>query len=396
MKGKHMKSRSLTHFVPAVFLTVIFLFLSLLVIQQSLAAPEATIPVAPIWLRTMIDNPGTGQFAAVQHSSLTIDSLDVPHLSYYDTVNGLHGQLKYARRIGGNWVTETVDTSGGAFPSLDLDSSEYPRVSYYLTPPDSIIKYAILTNTGWISEVVSSNVAQGGSGFNTSLALDHQGNPHIVYPDYSLGHDVLWYAYKTGAVWITSTVDAEHGRAPAIALDSLDHAHILYTDRDNDLLRYAEWTGSGWISETIGSSANNGASLSTSPSDLAMDNSDHANVAYFEQPGNVLVFGRKVGGIWITDTIATLSSVGEVELALGKTGEPQIAFTEYGGSQIGHAYRQGLVWKIEYVTSDIGRYISFALDSADVPRVSYTEVFSRRLYSAVKPQSVVYLPIVLK
>ena len=236
---------------------------------------------------------------------------------------------------------------------------------------------------------------QGHYRFNTSLAFDHQGNPHIAYLDYSLGHDVLWYAHKIGAVWITSTVDAEHGRAPVIALDSLDHAHVLYTDRDNNLLRYAEWTGSVWISETIGNSADSGANLSTSPSALVMDNSDHANVAYFEQPGNVLVFGSKVGGIWITNTIATLPSVGEVKLALGKTGEPQIVFTEYGGSQIGYAYRQGGVWTIEYVTSDIARFISLALDSNDVPRISYTEVFSRNLYSAAKPKSVVYLLLCL-
>jgi hypothetical protein len=387
----------LTHCVSTMFLTVIFLIIGLLATQHSQAAPMATtISVGPIWPHTLVDHPGAGQFASIRNSSIVIDALDVPHIGYGNTIDGLYGQLKYAQKIGNDWATETIDAAGGAFPSLALAPSGYPGMSYYVVGPDALIKYAVLTTTGWISEVVMSNVQIGGSGFNTSLAFDKLGNPHIVYPDYSLGHDALWYAHKTGTGWITSTVDAEHGRAPVIDLDSLDHAHILYTDRDNNLLRYAEWTGSLWLTDTLGGSAESAANLSTSPSALVMDQADHAHVAYFEQPGNALVYGSNASGIWITNTITTLPSVGEVKLALGKTGEPQLVFTKYGASQTGYAHRQGAVWTVEYVTADVADSISLALDSEDAPRVSYIDVFSRALYTAAKPRSVLYFPAVLK
>ena len=62
--------------------------------------------------------------------SLQIDSLNVPHVAFYD--GGL-GALKYAERDEKGWHVEVVDDQGkvGLYPSLSLDRNNLPYISYY-------------------------------------------------------------------------------------------------------------------------------------------------------------------------------------------------------------------------------------------------------------------------
>jgi hypothetical protein len=43
------------------------------------------------------------------YTSLVLDGLGAPHISYYDETNG---DLKYAVKSEGNWISEAVDTTG--------------------------------------------------------------------------------------------------------------------------------------------------------------------------------------------------------------------------------------------------------------------------------------------
>lgn len=83
---------------------------------------------------------------------------------------------------------------------------------------------------------------------HTSIALDRDGNPHISYHYYyydrDLGrdHSLLRYARKTGASWLTQTVDSagKVGKHTSIALDSSNYPHISYFDYTSRVLKYAK------------------------------------------------------------------------------------------------------------------------------------------------------------
>jgi hypothetical protein len=169
--------------------------------------------------------------------SLAIDSSGYPHISY---LNSTFEDLKYARWDGSEWVVETVANAGavGYGSSLALDSADNPSISYIDGNPTYDIKFAHRSGSSWISEPLdsSSSVAHA-----TSLGLDSSGNPHVCYVfiDYNDNTADLKYARKNGNSWdIEAVYPGGAGFGSSLALDSSDIPHISFFDWENFDLNY--------------------------------------------------------------------------------------------------------------------------------------------------------------
>jgi hypothetical protein len=99
-----------------------------------------------------------------------------------------------------------------------------------------------------------------GEVISTSLALDSSDRPNIAYADLDVSGS-LRYARWTGSSWALETVDSSPDIVDcSLALDSQDHPHICYllfsgglfsknidaVDTVQATLKYAHWTGSAW------------------------------------------------------------------------------------------------------------------------------------------------------
>jgi hypothetical protein len=149
-----------------------------------------------------------------------------PFISYHD-LDG--GDIRFAYRTGGGWVTETVTNAYNStlHTSLALDSADNPHITYEKW---GYIAYARRTGTGWATETVARVR-------DASLALDSADQPHIGYYD----GDDLYYAYRDGSTWITETVDAlgDVGQNVSLALDGAGRPRIAYHDDSNADLKFA-------------------------------------------------------------------------------------------------------------------------------------------------------------
>ena len=127
--------------------------------------------------------------AGVGHySSIVVDSNNKPRIAY------IGGYLRYAVLNGSTWDIETVDDYSGRYggnscwgPSITLDSNDKGHISYFNT--DDGLYYAIQTDSGWFLQYLD---AEGDE--YSSVALDPSGYTHIGYFDRSndnLKHIVL-------------------------------------------------------------------------------------------------------------------------------------------------------------------------------------------------------------
>jgi hypothetical protein len=116
-----------------------------------------------------------------KHTSLALDSGGNPHISYFDDTSNT---LKYARLTGTTWLSEMVDYIGEppynrGRSSLELDQADVPFISYY-DATNGDLNFAHLSGKVWLTQTVDS---EGHVGQFTSLALDPGGCPHISYYD---------------------------------------------------------------------------------------------------------------------------------------------------------------------------------------------------------------------
>ncbi len=232
------------------------------------------------WNRETVDS---GVLVTVGlYNSLALDRDGYAHISYVDETNH---DIKYATNRTGAWTTEIVDPGGGAMTSIAVDNDGTPHISYI--NPANELKYAVWVGGGDGNCFCGSNwdceAIPGVYGFDSSLALDASGNPHIVFSSFP----ELKYATKNGGSWTIETIDTTTplviGQIQgSIALDRADVPHVAYCDVDFSKLKYAVrvgsegncGTGNAWQCETIASDCG-----FTTPS-LALDSNDYPHISY--------------------------------------------------------------------------------------------------------------------
>ncbi|OPL19554.1 MAG: hypothetical protein AVO35_10350 [Candidatus Aegiribacteria sp. MLS_C] len=112
--------------------------------------------------------------------------------------------------------------------------------------------------------------------------------------------------------------------------------------------------------------------------DLEFDSEGNPCICYVESETKILRFATRGDSGWEIVSVPTGSDrrVFEVSFELDSFDNPHIAFTSRDdtSSVLMYAYKDGIGWHIDTIDErdDPGGYISLALDSNDVPYVSYT------------------------
>jgi len=233
------------------------------------------------WSIQTVDSVVTDGIVGADRTSIAIDRSGNPHISYHyhHGYSSKTNYLKYAKWTGTEWSIQTVDYFGGSSDSsIAIDSLGNPHISY------SNLKYAKWTGTSWSTHTVDSTMSVPTP---KSIALDSSNNPHISY--YYSKNDTLKYTKWNGNKWYTQTIYSADGvvHFNSIALDSSGNPHISYYDGRNDALKYAKCAGSEWIIETVDSIGDVGSHTS-----IALDSSNNSHISYFDYTNSDLKYAK--------------------------------------------------------------------------------------------------------
>jgi hypothetical protein len=230
--------------------------------------------------------------------------------------------------------------------------------------------------------------------FDCSLALDSNDRPHISYT--TIGSNSLHYARWTGTAWAIETVDDIDVISNSLALDSHDRPHISYATASSFSLHYAHWTGTAWAKEMVDS----GLVVSSS---IALDSRDLPHISYATADlFGSLHYARWTGTAWAKETVDS-ADVMNCSLALDSNNLPHISYyvgigslfrlmpvgvDKIIGGMLKYAHWTGSSWDIQTLDQETttltlpdgvpslvgiggGKWSSIALDSYDLPHISY-------------------------
>lgn len=180
----------------------------------------------------LVEAVGSGPIEYEWNVDLQVDSTGAVGLTYFLTDSS---DLVYASRsTDGTWTDETIDSDGdvGRFSSFAYDSDGVAHVAYWSADTGEI-RYATNDAGAWSIEPVGqlSGVEIGFEAARriTSLALDGEDNPRVVFSDVS----GIWLGSRDAAgAWTTEqlvTAGARPlGQLVSMEVDGAGVPHIAY------------------------------------------------------------------------------------------------------------------------------------------------------------------------
>jgi parallel beta-helix repeat protein len=249
------------------------------------------------WMLETVDSAGSVGWGA----SLTLDSKDNPHIAYHDATNQT---LKYAEWNGSVWNIEVIFSPqhASAHISMVVDSKDNLHIAYANWDPNYDLVYLRWNGTSWITEDV---VTAGRAGAYNSIAVDSKDNPHISYFDWDfyVYDGKIQYAAWNGTAWnietIVSNTSGIQRISTSLDLDSNDNPHLVYLEFDvrggkfrNQSLNYTDKSGGSWRIVSVDS----GNHIARSPI-LTIDSDDNPHLSYIDWTSNELKYATKGKGI---------------------------------------------------------------------------------------------------
>jgi hypothetical protein len=209
-------------------------------------------------------------------------------------------------------------------------------------------------------------VASGAS-TDPAIAIDGLDRLHVVWSDERDGNAEIYYKSYEGALWgtdqrLTSTMSSRSD-CPAIAADrSTNHVVVIWHESENSSIYIRRFSGSTWYSAVrLYYGALNGSATPT----IAADNSGHFDAAWVEYHGNtnLIAHRRHNGSAWEgRDTLAAAAYLGGPSICAGPgaalhlTWHDQRPGNALGGFEIFYMGYDGTAWGPEQRLSEAPSY----------------------------------------
>ncbi|CAG1007194.1 hypothetical protein PHYC_03401 [Phycisphaerales bacterium] len=336
----------------------------------------------------IVDDAGSARNGKVgAFSSIVADGGQVA-ISYYceEDWNGSPPtayDLRFAWNTGGAWQWTTVDGLDGSWVGSDTCMGRAADGTYHIVYQGAFgLSWAHGGATTWTIEPDRVDSASGP--LDVSMVLDSQGRPHVAYFDFS-GSAPLKYTYWNGAAWMRGSEEIVQSNAwypwmesnnRFLALDINGEPHVVFGDSNFDLWYYTLANGV-WSREQI---SNNGYDPS-----LVIGADNIPRVAF--RQGDRIVYGVRSGGGWTFEDVAAgqtgISNIRGICIAVSDAGVPFVCFGMSVNEDMYLARREAGGWTMSMIDGDgspsasliLGRYgTSLDIDASGAPHVSYQAI----------------------
>lgn len=278
---------------------------------------------------------------------LRVDPTGSAHMAWHDhsLENPVHGRVTATGQVD-TFVIDTPGTHDGWDSGLTISPSGTVHQSS-INPlnfgASESLQYGSFDGSNWSYEVGVPGSGPTMYGFNTALAIDTIGNPHIAYcraTDWTSPGELM-YACRTVGTWQVSCVVSGgiRGRFPSLALDHWDRPHVAWLDIDSGdtsvgYVRYSVLNAGEWTVEDVDTLSNVklGFPDARKSVSLLLDDAWRPHVAYGDE--RTIKYAEKPFATWdITSVLAHSEAAYKSLVVLRRdlSGRPGIVFWQPDG-----------------------------------------------------------------
>jgi len=222
------------------------------------------------WVVESVEAGSHGEF-----TSLAYDGAGNPAIAYLNP-NRKVWDLIYARKVGGAWTRQVVDTGNFRYVALAFDAGfnpPRPAIAYAAATPGTTsldtLKFASWDGTAWVRETVLTGTV--GYGVFCNLAFHPLTHAATIVHSGSSASGGL-FTTKAGSTWSTQSFDDCFdycGRNPSVAFTADGIAWISSirwaSTKAQNQMRAASYDGAAWSRELVDTFSSNWVSVGIAP-----------------------------------------------------------------------------------------------------------------------------------
>ncbi len=255
-------------------------------------------------------------------------SLAYDPITWEPTISHGWGKLYFTGKSSSSWSSEVIEKSRAYndVTSLAYFNNGEPAISYWSGGRNGGLKVARRSGSGWTTE----GIDPGAGARYSSLAIDHEGIPAVVYSDDIDGDgwlDTLKFARWNGSSWDIEIVDTGpvgYGVYATLAFDPAGNPSVAH--RGTGQVRFFRWDGSDWVLEEIDNTTQRVGGVS-----ITYGQYGTAYLAFGADYGegtNMTIASRDPGsGTWELETVDLESNHPFlISVRIAPDGEPSVSY----------------------------------------------------------------------
>ena len=275
------------------------------------------------------------------YPSLALEASGVPHVSYFGYTAGDDSvALFHAVKVDSTWNVEVVDIDStilyfSSWNSIAIGDDGVPRIAYVENAPGRRLKYATRSGGVWSSEIADSTER---SGFEAAMALDSNNEPGITHLRFFGDSLSVRYTFMEAGIWSTEriAVTVEDIGWAAVDVEPDGSPVVVYLLSNAHLVHYAErQEGGQWTSVFLDSGA---VGADSRPVSVALDHQGRSNVLYYKGSSRDLRYARFYGNTPFRLDVDTGSNVGDFNsLRMDGDGNAHMSYFDRGETSLKYA-----------------------------------------------------------